>query len=186
MLRDVSEFSGPVSFSAPCFPDARGYLLQSYVRSDLERLGIPGEFRQAIQSKSHKGVVRGLHFQWDPPQGKLIRCVEGRILDVIVDIRCGSPTLGDHAALELSSKNRRVLWAPAGFAHGFMSLAHGSIVLYECTAEWCPASEGGIVWNDLELGIAWPDLPPLVSPKDEKNPGLRQWLADPRSRRLSI
>lgn len=167
--------------TARSFPDDRGFLLQSYVRSELRRAGIAGEFRQAIQSRSRRGVVRGLHFQWDPPQGKLIRCVSGGIWDVVVDLRHGSPTLGDHFALDMNAANAAVLWVPPGFAHGFMALEEGSIVLYECTEEWAPAAEGGILWNDPALGIRWPDVPPIVSAKDTRNPTLAQWLADPVS-----
>ncbi len=168
-------------FEVRSFPDDRGYLLQSYVRSDLLSRGIPAGFCQAIQSKSHRGVVRGLHFQWEPPQGKLIRCVSGVIFDVLVDIRPFSATLGEHVTVELSEENRKAVWAPPGFAHGFMALAQDSIVLYECTAEWAPHAEGGILWNDPELGIRWPDINPIVSAKDQRNPSLSQWLKDPRA-----
>jgi len=163
-------------FDAKCFPDERGYLLQSFTRSDLESRGIQSGFRQAIQSESKRGTVRGLHFQWDRPQGKLIRCVSGRIFDVAVDIRNDSPTLGDHVAVEMSGENRLVFWLPPGFAHGFMALDDGTIVLYECTEEWNPKGEGGILWNDAALAIAWPDLPALVSPKDQRNLPLADWL----------
>ncbi len=169
-------------FTARSFPDERGFLLQSYVRSDLHRAGIPGEFKQAIQSTSRRGVVRGLHFQWNPPQGKLIRCVSGAIWDVVVDLRHGSPTLGRHFSLEMSPANKAVLWVPPGLAHGFMALEEGSIVLYECTEEWAPSAEGGILWNDPKLGIAWPDVPPIVSTKDAGNRTLAEWLSDPVSK----
>lgn len=168
-------------FAAKRFPDDRGFLLQSYILSGLESLGICVVFKQAIQSRSRRGVVRGLHFQWDPPQGKLIRCVTGAILDVVIDVRHGSPTLGDHAAVDLSDGNDNVLWIPPGFAHGFMALADEATVLYECTEEWCPASEGGILWSDPDLGIAWPSLPPILSAKDSALPSLATWLKDPRS-----
>jgi dTDP-4-dehydrorhamnose 3,5-epimerase len=168
-------------FEARSFPDERGYLLQSYVSSELKRRGIPSGFRQAIQSCSRYGTVRGLHFQWDPPQGKLIRCVSGRILDVAVDLRRDSPTLGDHVPVEMSSENRLVFWIPPGFAHGFMALEEASIVLYECTKEWNPDGEGGILWNDPSLAIAWPGIPALVSAKDRDNPTLARWLSDSRS-----
>jgi dTDP-4-dehydrorhamnose 3,5-epimerase len=181
MLKQIDEIDGLQVFVTKNFIDTRGSLLQSYVRSDLERRGIPAEFRQANQSTSRRGVVRGLHFQWDPAQGKLIRCIRGAILDVVVDIRRGSPTRGDHVTLELTGENARVFWIPPGFAHGFMALEDDSIVLYECTAEWNPAGEGGILWSDPALGIPWPSLEPIVSPKDSRNPTLAQWWADPRS-----
>ncbi len=182
MLRPVDQMPGLQAFEARTFSDDRGVLLQAFVRSDLEARAIPGEFRQAIQSRSHRGVIRGLHFQWDPPQGKLVRCVRGRIFDVVVDIRHGSPTLGDHACVELSAENNNVLWVPAGFAHGFMTLEEDSVMLYFCTEEWSPAGEGGILWSDPVLGISWPALQPLVSARDRQNFALTRWLADERSK----
>ena len=166
---------------AKTFPDERGFLLQSWVAADLQALGIPSDFKQAIQTVSRKGVVRGLHFQWDPPMGKFVRCIHGGILDVVVDVRHGSPTHGKHVAVELTGKNHRIIWVPPGFAHGTFALEEGSIVLYECTSAHS-ANEGGILWNDPALGIRWPDLPPIVSQKDKDAPTLAQWLADPRSR----
>jgi dTDP-4-dehydrorhamnose 3,5-epimerase len=181
MLCSVDGLKDARIFAARSFPDERGSLLQSYTRSGLREQGIRAEFKQAIQSRSRRGVVRGLHFQWDPPQGKLIRCVSGAIFDVLVDIRPGSPTLGDHVAVELSAANSLMLWAPPGLAHGFMALVEDSIVFYECTEEWSPAAEGGILWSDPAIGIAWPALPPIVSAKDSMAPTLAQWLDDPRS-----
>jgi dTDP-4-dehydrorhamnose 3,5-epimerase len=168
------------------FHDERGFLLQSWVKQDLEALGIPSTFKQAIQTYSKKGVVRGLHFQWDPPMGKFVRCIYGTIIDVVVDVRHGSPTLGDHLAVELSGRNHQIIWVPPGFAHGTVALEDDSIVLYECTSEHGPGREGGILWNDPALGIKWPDIPPIVSEKDEKAPPLAQWLADPRSRNFRV
>jgi dTDP-4-dehydrorhamnose 3,5-epimerase len=181
MLRQPSDLPGIVLFTANSFPDDRGFLLQSWVKRDLDRQGIPSSFAQAIQTHSRRGVVRGLHFQWDPPMGKLVRCIHGAVIDVVVDVRPGSPTLGDHAAVELSGQNHRVIWVPPGFAHGTIALVDDAIVLYECTAEHGPGREGGILWNDPTLGIAWPDIPPIVSSKDREAPTLAQWLADPRS-----
>jgi len=186
MRRATDELGGIRVFTARRFVDERGSLLQSYTQSGLEALGIGAVFKQAIQSRSKRGVIRGLHFQWNPPQGKLIRCVTGAILDVVVDIRVASPTLGDHAAIELNEANDSTLWVPPGFAHGFMALADDSIVLYECTAEWTPETEGGILWSDAGIGIEWPELHPTVSDKDRKLPTLTQWLADPRSAHLHL
>jgi dTDP-4-dehydrorhamnose 3,5-epimerase len=186
MLRAIGDVAGLQTFVAKSHTDDRGFLLQSYVLSSLNARGIAAEFRQAIQSKSRRGVVRGLHFQWDPPQGKLIRCVSGKIFDVVVDIRHGSPTLGDHVTVEISGENHAVFWVPPGFAHGLMALEDDTIVLYECTAEWSPSGEGGILWNDPQLGIAWPPLPALLSSKDMQNFALEEWLADPRSASFSF
>ena len=186
MRRAIGELPGLKVFPARRFLDERGFVLQSYTQSGLNALGVFAGFKQALQSQSRRGVVRGLHFQWDPPQGKLVRCMSGAVLDVVVDIRHGSPTLGEHAALELSAVNSLVLWVPPGFAHGFMALADDSLVFYECTEEWAPAGEGGILWSDPALAIEWPVLPPIVSEKDSQAPTLAQWLADPRSRRFHL
>jgi len=181
MRRTVEELSGLRAFKSRRFVDERGFLLQSYTQTGLTALGIQAGFQQAIQSCSKRGVLRGLHFQWRPAQGKLIRCIRGAVFDVVVDVRQGSPTLGDHAAIELSEANDVTLWVPPGFAHGFMALAGDSIVFYECTAEWTSEAEGGILWSDPALGIEWPLPDPVVSEKDCRMPTLAEWLADPRS-----
>ncbi|MGE3496988.1 MAG: dTDP-4-dehydrorhamnose 3,5-epimerase [Candidatus Binatia bacterium] len=182
MYREPHELAGIRVFAAPQFPDERGFLLQSWVRSDLEARGIPGAFAQAIQTHSRRRVLRGMHFQWAPPMGKLVRCLHGAILDVVVDVRHGSPTQGDHTAVELTGSNYQVIWVPPGFAHGTLALAEDTIVLYECTEEHGVAGEGGIRWNDPALGIAWPERSPIVSEKDQRAPTLAAWLDDPRSR----
>lgn len=179
---DETSIPGVKVLTAKHFADERGYLLQSWVKQDLDALGIPSDFRQAIQTCSKRGVLRGLHFQWAPPMGKFVRCVHGAILDVVVDVRHGSPTLGRHLAVELTGSNHRVIWVPPGFAHGTFALEDDTIVLYECTAEHGAGGEGGIRWNDPALGITWPNLPPIVSAKDQAAPTLAEWLADPRSR----
>lgn len=185
MLLAPDRMPGITVVTAKSFPDERGFLLQSWVRRDLEEAGIPATFHQAIQTVSRRGVVRGLHFQWDPPMGKYVRCVHGAIVDVVVDVRHGSPTLGDHVAVELTDRNHQVIWVPPGFAHGTVALEEGSIVLYECTGPH-GAGEGGIRWNDPALGIAWPAIPPIVSAKDAQAPTLAEWLADPRSRHFAF
>ena len=180
MLRQPGQLPGITVLTAKNFADERGFLLQSWVKQDLEAAGIPSNFKQAIQTYSKRGVVRGMHFQWEPPMGKLVRCIYGAIIDVVVDVRHGSPTLGDHTAVELTGKNHQVIWVPPGFAHGTIALQDDSIVLYECTGEHGPGREGGILWNDPALGIAWPQLPFIVSEKDRQAPTLAQWLNDPR------
>src|SRR5439155_707633 len=167
MLVDPSRIPAVNIFEAPTFPDERGVLLQSWIGSNLAARGIPHEFKQAIQTCSRRGVMRGLHFQWDPPMGKLVRCITGAILDIV--------------AVELTGRNYKVIWVPPGFAHGTFALEEGSIVLYECTAEHGPGREGGIRWNDPALGIAWPGIPTIVSEKDRVAPTLAEWLADPRA-----
>ncbi len=182
MLVDPRRIPAVKILVARSFPDERGFLLQSWVKQDLDTAGIPSTFKQAIQTYSKRGVVRGLHFQWDPPMGKLVRCIYGAIIDVVVDVRHGSPTLGDHLAVELTGRNHNVIWVPPGFAHGTIALEDDSIVLYECTSEHGAGREGGILWNDPALRIQWPDIPTCVSAKDQAAPTLAQWLADPRSR----
>ena len=180
-MRLEPEQLSPVKvFPAKTFPDERGFLLQGWVASELAAAGIPSQFKQAIQTVSRRGVVRGLHFQWGPAMGKLVRCIHGAILDVVVDVRPGSRTFGDHVAVELSGRNHRLIWVPPGFAHGTFALEEQSIVYYECTTEHAPGREGGILWNDPALGIGWPDLPPIVSEKDLVAPTLAAWKADPR------
>jgi dTDP-4-dehydrorhamnose 3,5-epimerase len=186
MRRTIEEMGGLEVFEAKRFHDDRGSLIACYTLSGLQSRGIRAKFQQAIQSRSSRGVVRGLHFQWNPLQAKLIRSLTGGILDIVVDIRPGSPTLGDHASLEMNGENDRVLWVPPGFAHGFMALSDDTIVYYECTAEWAPAAEGGILWSDPALQIEWPGIPPVLSDKDEKMPTLAQWLTDPRSEHFRI
>jgi dTDP-4-dehydrorhamnose 3,5-epimerase len=170
--------------TAKQFADERGYLVQSWVKADVEAEGIPATFKQAIQTVSKRGVVRGLHFQWDPPMGKYVRCLYGRIIDVVVDVRHGSPTLGKHARVELSEKNHHIIWVPPGFAHGTFALEDGSIVLYECSSEHGPGREGGILWSDPALEIDWPKITPIVSEKDKVAPTLAQWLKDERSKQF--
>jgi dTDP-4-dehydrorhamnose 3,5-epimerase len=181
MQVDPSRIPALKVLEAKHFPDERGILVQSWVKADLDAAGIPSEFKQAIQTVSRRGVLRGLHFQWQPPMGKYVRCLAGGILDVVVDVRHGSPTLGDHVAVELTGKNHRVIWVPPGFAHATFAFEDGTIVLYECTGAHGLGNEGGILWSDPKLGIHWPDIPPIVSDKDQKQPTLAQWLADPRS-----
>ena len=184
MRRD--QLTGIKIVTAKHFPDERGFLLQSWVGQDLDAEGIPSAFKQAIQTYSTRGVLRGLHFQWAPPMGKFVRCIHGSIIDVVVDVRHGSPALGEHAAVELTGRNHKVIWVPPGFAHGTFALEDDSIVLYECTTGHGPGKEGGILWNDPALGLEWPRLPYIVSEKDRQAPTLAQWLADERSQHFRV
>lgn len=155
------------------FEDARGHFYESFnARSFAEAIGRPVEFAQDNQSLSRRGVVRGLHYQLEPaPQGKLIRVVAGEIFDVAVDVRRSSPTYGQWVGEVLSAANRRQLWIPAGFAHGFMALADGTEVLYKATDFYNKAAERAIVWNDPQIGIAWPAaVTPVLSDKDAVAP----------------
>jgi dTDP-4-dehydrorhamnose 3,5-epimerase len=182
MKRNPQDMPGIAIVTAKNFHDDRGFLLQSWVDQDLEAAGIPSAFKQAIQTVSKRGVVRGLHFQWAPPMGKYVRCIHGAIIDVVVDVRHGSPALGDHVAVELNDRNHNVIWVPPGFAHGTFALEEHSIVLYECSAPHGVGGEGGIRWDDPALEIEWPNLTPIVSDKDRAAPTLAEWLKDDRSK----
>ena len=157
--------------------DARGFFSEVWKESALAAAGFHVRFVQDNHSFSaQKGVLRGLHFQRPPtPQGKLVRCTRGAILDVAVDIREGSPTYGQHVAMELSAENWRQLWVPRGFAHGFVTLTEDVEVLYKVDGEYDPATDAGIAWDDPDLDIAWPVPPggPVLSDKDRKAPRLR-------------
>jgi dTDP-4-dehydrorhamnose 3,5-epimerase len=149
------------------FGDDRGYFFESYSKEAFARVGVYNEFVQDNQSLSNKGVLRGLHFQ-NPPfaQGKLVRVIQGAVLDVVVDIRKGSPTYGKHHKVMLSGENKLMFWIPPGFAHGFLTLDDQTIFSYKCTNLYNKQSEGSLLWNDPEIGIDWDFENPLLSPKD--------------------
>jgi len=156
------------------FGDHRGYFYESYNLNAFTELGIPDVFVQDNQSFSQKGVLRGLHFQVPPhEQGKLVRVIKGSVLDVVVDIRKGSPAYGKHAAVELNETNRYLFWVPPGFAHGFAVLENNTIFSYKCTGMYNPASERGVQYNDPALDINWLIEKPVLSEKDLKNPTLQ-------------
>lgn len=156
------------------FEDERGFFLEFYKYSEFDRAGIEVTFVQDNHSCSKRGVLRGLHYQLHPKaQGKLVRCVRGRIWDVAVDIRRGSPTFGKWVAVELSEENKYMLWIPIGFAHGFVALEDSEII-YKCTAEYDPSLDRGIIWNDPTLKIPWPVVEPLLSEKDRNLPTLNE------------
>jgi dTDP-4-dehydrorhamnose 3,5-epimerase len=156
------------------FSDERGWFMETFNAAQFADGGLPIEFEQDNHSSSRRGVVRGLHYQLDPPQGKLVRCTRGAIFDVAVDIRRNSPSFAKWTGLELSSENRLMLWIPAGFAHGFAALTDDAEVVYKCTTRWNPAGERTILWNDPEIGIAWPLSEPVVSTKDAAGTPLRE------------
>ena len=169
------ELAGLVVFEPRAFSDDRGFFFESFNdRVFREATGFTGQFVQDNQSVSHKGVVRGLHYQLAPhAQGKLVRVVSGSAFDVAVDIRQGSPTFGKWAGVELSAANRRQLWIPSGFAHGFLALEDDTQFLYKTTDFWHAPSERSIRWDDPEIGIAWPlKVAPVLSGKDASAPGI--------------
>ena len=165
------------------YDDDRGWFAEIARVGTFETLGggLPTRILQVNQSRSSRGVVRGLHFQWDPPQGKLMRVVTGRALMVAVDIRPGSPTLGRHVAVEASSEEPLLFWAPATFARGFCALSDVTEIEYFCSAEYNPAAESGIRWDDPDIGIRWPVPEPALSAKDAVAGSLADWLARPES-----
>lgn len=156
------------------FADERGWFAETFKASQFAAEGIPTVFAQHNASSSrHAGTVRGLHYQLPPhAQGKLVTCTRGAVLDVAVDLRPGSPTFCRHAAAELSAANGRSLWVPVGFAHGFMTLVDDTDVTYAVTAEYAPAHERALRWDDPALAIRWPALPARLSPKDAVAPTL--------------
>jgi dTDP-4-dehydrorhamnose 3,5-epimerase len=158
----------------PVFPDQRGFFMETYKRSEFATQGISEIFVQCNHSKSSKGILRGLHYQNRPKaQGKLIRTVGGEIYDVAVDIRIGSPTFGKWAAIALSAESKRMLYVPAGFAHGFCVTSEDAEIQYMTTEEYAPDLEYGLIWNDPDLGIDWPITKPILSPRDRAWPRLR-------------
>ena len=163
------------------FPDERGWFAEIVRVDSFEPLGLPTRFVQVNQSRSSRGVMRGLHFQWDPPQGKLMRVVAGRAFMVAVDIRPGSPTLGQHVAVDASADEPLLFWAPASFARGFCALSDATEVEYFCTGAYNAACESGIRYDDPRLAIAWPVAAPVVSAKDAAAGSLADWLARPEA-----
>jgi len=151
------------------FGDERGFFLESWNAATFRNAGLDLHFVQDNHSRSAKGVLRGLHFQNPNPQGKLMRVTAGRVWDVAVDLRRGSPTCGKWHGVELSAANKRMLWVPPGFAHGFVSLEDSTDFLYKCTAAYEPAKEQSLLWNDPTVAIDWPleGLQPKISAKDE-------------------
>jgi dTDP-4-dehydrorhamnose 3,5-epimerase len=168
------EIPGLVLVQPKVFADDRGFFFELYKHSDFVRGGITEHLVQDNYSKSSEGVLRGMHYQKDPEaQGKLVMCMQGRICDIAVDIRKGSPCYGKWFGVELSRENRLMLYVPAGFAHGFQVLSDTAEVMYKCTKEYSPANDRGIIWNDPDINIAWPLKDPVLSDKDKIHPALR-------------
>ena len=157
------------------FEDARGFFFESFNSRELKKAGIDFQFVQDNQSRSTRGVLRGLHYQVRQPQGKLVRVVRGEVFDVAVDIRRESPSFGKWVGVTLSEQNKQMFWIPPGFAHGFLVLSESADFLYKTTDFYSPADERTIVWNDPQLGIEWPcNGNPVVSPKDAAGKLLRE------------
>jgi dTDP-4-dehydrorhamnose 3,5-epimerase len=168
--------AGVVLVELKVLGDARGFFVERFQLEAFEKAGLDIAFLQDNHSRSAPGVLRGLHYQADPPQGKLVGVTRGRIWDVAVDIRPESPTFGQSYAVELSDLNGRLLWVPAGFAHGFCVLGdEPADVLYKVDAYYNPSGEGGVSWCDPDLAIAWPLREPLVSERDRKLPSFASY-----------
>ncbi len=156
--------------------DDRGYFFESYNKERFASHGLDMEFAQDNESKSSKGVVRGLHFQKPPyAQGKLVRVLQGRVRDVAVDIRKGSPTYGKYYSIELDSEKKNMFYIPEGFAHGFITLEDNTIFSYKCTNIYNKESEGAIIWNDEAIGIDWNIDNPILSERDRLNPSFKEF-----------
>ncbi|MBD5236192.1 MAG: dTDP-4-dehydrorhamnose 3,5-epimerase [Bacteroidales bacterium] len=173
-----TSIEGPVIIKPRIFDDARGYFYESYNKKVFDELVEPVDFVQDNQSMSSFGVMRGLHFQRPPhAQAKLVRCIQGRVLDVAVDIRKGSPTYGKHVAVELSEENKLQFFIPRGFAHGFVVLSETALFQYKCDNYYAPEADGGISILDDSLGIDWQIniKEALLSDKDKKHPLLAEF-----------
>lgn len=157
------------------FPDDRGFFVERYHERKFAALGLPTAWPQDNQARSRHGVLRGLHYQWPRPQGKLIACLSGTIFDVAVDVRVGSPTFRRWVGVELSGDTPRLLWIPPGFAHGYLVLSPTADVTYKCTDVHVPSADRGVIWSDADIGIEWPAAvaQPILSAKDRALPTLR-------------
>ena len=174
-----------VVLAAKAYEDARGYFMEAYREDQFLELGLPGIFVQDNHSHSRKGVVRGLHFQWEPPMGKLMRVTRGAAFLVAVDLRVGSPTLGKWVGIEATAENRKQVWAPASFARGFCALTEDVEVQYKCTGTYNGKAESAIRWDDPAIGIEWPICDVIISEKDRNAQTLAEWLTSPNARHFT-
>jgi dTDP-4-dehydrorhamnose 3,5-epimerase len=165
----LTDIPGLILIEPKVFPDPRGYFYESFQKDRFKNAGIDMEFIQDNESGSVKNVLRGLHFQCPPhSQGKLVRVISGSVQDVAVDLRQGSPTYGKWHSVILGAKNKKMMWIPEGFAHGFLTLEDNTVFQYKCTQYYHPGSEGTILWNDSDLSIAWHSGDPIISEKDSR------------------
>lgn len=170
---DATPLPGVLIVTPKVFGDARGFFLETYSADKYADAGINGPFVQDNWSRSAKNVLRGLHFQNPQGQGKLVSCARGAVFDVAVDVRVGSPTFGKWFGCELTEENKKQLWVPNGFAHGFCVLSDEADFLYKCTAAYAPNCEHSVLWNDPAIGISWPLSEPVLSKKDLAAPVLK-------------
>ena len=169
---------GALILEPQVFGDARGFFYESYNQAKYREAGIDHHFTQSNVSRSARGVLRGLRYQWPNPQGKLVSVLEGEVYDVAVDIRRGSPTFGKWAAVVLNAANRRQFWIPEGFAHGFAVLSERAVFSYLCTDVYVKEADAGVRWDDAAIGVDWPISEPVLSAKDAVAPFLEDIAAE--------
>ncbi len=172
-----TQIDGLIFLEPQVFKDERGFFMESYNRPRYEEAGIHGEFVQDNHSLSRRGTVRGLHYQTSPGQAKILRCTRGKVWDVAVDIRPGSPTFGKWEAFTLDTETNRQIFIPVGFAHGFCVLSDIAEVQYKCTSVYNPKTETGIAWNDPDIAVEWPVENPVISARDHGNESFREYAA---------
>lgn len=171
-----TEIEGVTIIEPTLFGDNRGYFMETYNYNDFKDAGLSMKFVQDNQSKSKRGVLRGLHFQKNNPQGKFVRVISGEVFDVAVDIRKESKTFGKWVGVTLNAENKKQFYIPEGFAHGFLVLSETAEFVYKCTRFYDPGDEGGIMWNDPDIGINWPiqeNMDVILSEKDKRNLNLK-------------
>jgi dTDP-4-dehydrorhamnose 3,5-epimerase len=173
-----TELDGVVIVEPKVFADPRGFFLETWNAERYGAAGLPSAMVQDNLSSSARGVLRGLHYQYPEPQGKLVYALAGEVFDVAVDIRVGSPTFGRWVGVTLSADNKRQLFIPAGFAHGFCTTSEQALFAYKCTHLYRPQYDRGLAWNDPEIGVRWPIAAPLLSEKDAQAPRLRDISVD--------
>ncbi|HWH20319.1 MAG TPA: dTDP-4-dehydrorhamnose 3,5-epimerase [Solirubrobacterales bacterium] len=176
--RGETKLGGVVLVEPQVHGDERGFFVETYSRDAWAELGVDAEFVQHNHSRSSQGTLRGLHFQTEPGQAKLVRCPRGRIFDVAVDLRRGSPTFGQWEGHELDDERHRQLFVPAGFGHGFVVLSEEADVTYLLSSVYDPATESGIAWDDPDVGVEWPVAEPLLSERDKDAPRLSEVAPD--------
>jgi dTDP-4-dehydrorhamnose 3,5-epimerase len=169
-----TKLAGVLIIEPQVFSDGRGFFMETWNQKRYAEVGLPASFVQDNLSFSRRGTLRGLHFQNPSAQGKLVYVLQGEVFDVAVDIRIGSPTFGQWVGVTLSAANKRQLYIPEGFAHGFWVTSDEALFAYKCTDFYNPQAEGGVIWNDPDIGIAWPGDKPILSEKDRNYPRLKE------------
>ena len=178
-----TKLDGVVTIDTDFFRDERGFFIEVWHKARYAEHGLAYDFVQDNHSRSARKVLRGFHYQdMSAPMGKLVRCTVGAVLDVAVDLRVGSPTFAQWVGVELSAENMRQIMVPEGFGHAFVTLSEFAEVHYKCTGLYTPEAEGGVAWNDPEIGVAWPFADPVLSARDQAAPGLRLYLERPAFR----